>query len=61
MQCVGLLVLEQLVNFERAENEVCVNVQFGDNRPSKGHEMREDKIESLGVREVLVKFGEWGG
>ena len=59
MQCVGLLVLEQLVNFERAENEVCVNVQRGDNRPSKGHEMRQDKIEERGGERSIGKV--WGG
>lgn len=44
MQCVGLLVFRQLVNFQRAvkgQDEVCVKVHYRDSRQSKRYEMRK--------------------
>jgi hypothetical protein len=57
MQCAGLLVFRQLVNFQRAwkgQDEVCVNVQYRDNSQAKLHEMRkvEQREGSKGERSI---------
>ena len=59
MQCAGLLVFRQLVNFQRAEkgqDKVCVNVQIRDNRQSSPYDMSKAEYRGIGGKRGGEKY-----